>query len=254
MLCEKCKEREANVRFTEVFNGKVTEHNLCLECARSTAMNGQNYAALFNGENPLSRLLSGLLGMAGRVNGEDENQLGEQVVCPVCKTSYGEFVKKSKFGCADCYEVFELLMEDHIKNLQGSSNHRGKRPMKKRSEALAKAAEAAEASVDVTVCDDEGEENRVDGAKSATEQIEELKQQLQVVLFEEEYEEAARIRDEIRALQKNLEESADSENAAKPEESVASESGANLEESVASENAAKPEESVLPEKEGQQDE
>lgn len=194
MLCEKCKEREARVRFTEVFNGKVTEHNLCLECARDTAMTGQNYAALLNGENPLGRLLSGLLSMAGRSSGGDDKQLGEQVACPVCHTSYGEFVKKSRFGCADCYEVFELLMEDHIKNLQGSSNHRGKRPMKKRSQAL---SEVANEPVTVMV----KEEGIGEAAQPTVEdKIEDLKQQLQVALLEEAYEEAARLRDEIRGL------------------------------------------------------
>lgn len=205
MLCEKCKEREAQVRFTEVFNGKVTEHNLCLECARSSAINGQNYAAFLNGENPLGRLLSGLLGMAGRAGGEEENPTGVQVSCPVCHTSYGEFVKKSRFGCADCYEVFELLMEDHIKNLQGSSNHRGKRPMKKRSEVLHEGAAEAAAVSGVPMEEHEGaKESSVQ--EGLEEKIEDLKQQLQVALLEEEYEEAAKLRDEIRALQKTLEE------------------------------------------------
>ena len=33
MLCERCKIREANVRYTEIMNGVKTEHNLCMQCA-----------------------------------------------------------------------------------------------------------------------------------------------------------------------------------------------------------------------------
>ena len=29
MLCEKCKIREANIKYTEIINGVKTEHNLC---------------------------------------------------------------------------------------------------------------------------------------------------------------------------------------------------------------------------------
>ena len=34
MLCEKCKIREANIKYTEIINGVKTEHNLCSHCAR----------------------------------------------------------------------------------------------------------------------------------------------------------------------------------------------------------------------------
>ena len=34
MLCEKCKVREANIKYTEIINGVKTEHNLCSHCAK----------------------------------------------------------------------------------------------------------------------------------------------------------------------------------------------------------------------------
>ena len=33
MLCDKCKQREANVHITQSINGVTTERNLCSECA-----------------------------------------------------------------------------------------------------------------------------------------------------------------------------------------------------------------------------
>jgi protein arginine kinase activator len=196
MLCEKCGQREANVRYTEIVNGEVAEHNLCMECARTMDFGGHKYAAaLFDGESQLGRLLSGLLGFAMDSAQESTGVDGRDIVCPVCHTSYAEFVKDSRFGCADCYEMFKLLMGDHIKTLQGSDTHTGKRPMKCRNR--------------VNPAGETIEENRGEGAPesasgeqfiSKEERIATLEAQLKEALREEEYEAAARYRDAIRAL------------------------------------------------------
>lgn len=61
------------------------------------------YTALLDGEFPLGKLLSGLLGLE-----EDEEETDERsrVVCPTCGTSFDDFVQNSRFGCPDCYGVF----------------------------------------------------------------------------------------------------------------------------------------------------
>ena len=61
MLCEQCRKREATVKYVEVAGGVKTEHNLCAQCAGKLDL-GQ-YSALFEGEFPLGKLLSGLLGI-----------------------------------------------------------------------------------------------------------------------------------------------------------------------------------------------
>ncbi len=115
MLCEKCKVREANIKYTEIINGVKTEHNLCSHCAKE--MDFGQYTALLDGEFPLGKLLSGLLGLE-----EDEEETDERsrVVCPTCGTSFDDFVQNSRFGCPDCYGVFDLFINDKIKQLQGS--------------------------------------------------------------------------------------------------------------------------------------
>ena len=188
MLCEKCGQREANVCYTEIVNGVVTEHNLCIECARTMDFGGQKYAALFDGESQLGRLISGLLGFAID-SGQSEEEQSERsaIACPVCHTSYHDFVKKSRFGCADCYEVFELLMEDHIKTIQGSDRHAGKKPMKSRGDLQ-----------NIQVQEKTAQEQEL--TLSREEKIAILEAQLKEALREEEYEAAARYRDAIRAL------------------------------------------------------
>lgn len=123
MLCERCGFRDANIQYTEVINGRKEEHHFCAQCAKE--MDFGPYSAIFDGEFPLGKLLSGLLGLQEESRETDKLN---QVICPACKTSYGDFVKNSRFGCADCYSVFGPLMEESLKQLQGSTVHTGKRP------------------------------------------------------------------------------------------------------------------------------
>ena len=88
MLCERCKIREASIQYTEVINGVKTEHNFCAQCAKELDI-GQ-YSAIFDGEFPLVKLLSGLLGWEEPVKKEGKFQ---QVVCPSCGMTYEEFVE-----------------------------------------------------------------------------------------------------------------------------------------------------------------
>lgn len=177
MLCERCKIREANIQYTEVIGGVKTQHNFCTQCAKE--MDFGQYSAIFDGDFPLAKLLSGLLG--NEQTSPEEEKL-HQIVCPTCKTSYDEFVKNSRFGCSDCYGVFDLLINDSIKQLQGSDTHVGKKPVY------------------------QIKENREDEAGAAPEfdsreeEINAWNAKLQEALKTEEYETAALCRDKIREL------------------------------------------------------
>lgn len=179
MLCERCGKREATILLTEVVNGERTEHRLCSQCASELEL-GQ----LFESEFPFGKLLSGILGLAGPEEGQTEETM-EQVVCPTCGTSYGEFVRKSQFGCADCYNTFGVLMQNNIKKLQGSDRHVGKSPRSRSEDAASKAM-------------GDGKE----AGQNTEEKIQILKSKLQEALRTENYEDAAKYRDEIRGLQK----------------------------------------------------
>ncbi len=204
MLCERCKIREANIQYTEIANGVRTEHNYCAQCAKE--MDFGPYSAIFEGEFPLGKILSGLLGVPGEAEEEEKTN---QIVCPTCGTSYDDFVKNSRFGCADCYSVFDLLISDKIKQLQGNVRHTGKHPkfQKIKAEpfllnATGQPEEAKKAA---------GRDNPENTAASACDagnaeggtveaQIRGLEAKLREAVRTEEYEEAAKYRDQIRAL------------------------------------------------------
>lgn len=180
MLCERCGQREANIKYTEVVNGVRREHNLCMHCAKELDLGGP-YAAIFEGEFPLGQLLSGLLGI--RVDEEENEEKPSGVFCPSCHTTYEEFIKNSRFGCPDCYHVFDLLMSENIKTLQGNVTHTGKKPR---------------------FWEDGELEEKREEEPGLKEQLEVLSSRLKEAIEEEEYEAAARYRDEIRELKERM--------------------------------------------------
>ncbi|HIS57523.1 MAG: UvrB/UvrC motif-containing protein [Lachnospiraceae bacterium] len=181
MLCERCKMREASVVLTEVVNGVRTEHNLCSQCATETDL-GQ----FFDTDFPFAKILSGILGITPEAQ-DPQTQKMNQLACPTCKMTYGEFIKNSQFGCPDCYDTFGLLLNNNIKKLQGSDTHIGKHPLyQKNGHTHAENVETAK----------EIETNE--------EKLAILKSRLKEAIEEEEYEAAAQYRDEIKQLKEDM--------------------------------------------------
>ena len=201
MLCERCKIREANIQYTEIANGVRTEHNYCAQCAKE--MDFGPYSAIFEGEFPLGKLLSGLLGVPGE---EAEEEKTGQIICPTCGTSYDDFVKNSRFGCADCYSVFDLLIHDKIRQLQGNVRHTGKHPKFQKIKAdpfhLTSCDQPEKGTADMTPANREEQTLNTDAAvENETQlQIRKLEARLREAVRAEEYEIAAECRDQIRAL------------------------------------------------------
>ncbi len=183
MLCERCRQREANIKYTEVINGVKTEHNLCAQCAKEMDF-GSYYAALFDGDYSVGKLLSGLLGFQPDAEELDEKKIN-QIACPTCRTTYSEFIKESRFGCPDCYGTFDLLMGEKIKALQGNNTHTGKAPADYHEPAQTRTAQSEKASGD--------------------EELSLLNSRLKEAIQEEEYEMAAKYRDAIRELKERME-------------------------------------------------
>ena len=112
------------------------------------------------------------------------------MVCPTCGTTYEQFVKDSKFGCADCYKVFDLLIGDNIRQLQGNGEHHGKRPKYITGTIPQQVKEELEESMTENV----PESRYID-------QLIDLRRSLRKAIEEEEFEEAARLRDEIKEVE-----------------------------------------------------
>mgnify|MGYP001173965218 FL=1 len=206
MLCEICGENEATFHYSEVVNGNKTEHHLCSECAAKTDIS--YYTNLLDGEGRLGQLLSGLLGMP--IGGEQDDPK-THVVCPGCHLSYGEFIKNSAFGCAECYNVFGPLLDESIKKIQGSVNHQGKKPyrlMKSMRSTNAENMPENEASVIAEAEDgiaDSTKQEKKPTRASLEHEIDVADKRLKQAVLEEDFEEAARLRDYIKDLRGQIE-------------------------------------------------
>ena len=102
---------------------------------------------------------------------------GSQLVCKNCGTTFEGFRKSGLFGCPQCYESFREKLDPVLRRVQGGTRHVGR-----------------------TACKTaESKEQLMLKAK-----IEELRKNLTDVVKLEQYEEAARLRDEIQILNTRL--------------------------------------------------
>jgi protein arginine kinase activator len=92
--------------------------------------------------------------------------------CPECGMSLDEFRKKGRLGCARDYEVFKHHIGDLLERVHGARAHVGRVPGTTEAESL------------------------------RSQRLTLLKQQLEDAIRSEAYESAARLRDEIKALDK----------------------------------------------------
>lgn len=176
MLCDICNKNEASIHYTEVINGVKNERHLCSECMKEMDTG-------IEGEFPFAKLIKGIL-TAHLATGQ-ENKSALQIQCNKCKMTYHQFAKGGKFGCAECYSVFGPLILDNIKKIQGSNSHIGKKYKKSLD------------NIDISQLF-ETEEKSTHKSKSTT--IDILQRQLKKAIEIEDFDEAARLRDEIKEL------------------------------------------------------
>ena len=173
MLCEKCHQNNATLYVNELIQGKMKESYLCNECAKiQNNISGSN-------QPTFEKFLTGILEMAlgSNTQGLANNQAKlDSLACPNCKITASEFRRNGRFGCSHCYETFDSILQEAIKKIQPSSEHTGKVPQ------------------------------RLVPLITAKREIEKLKKNLKEAIKQEEYEQAVKLRDQIRDLTEGGEE------------------------------------------------
>jgi protein arginine kinase activator len=162
MKCEICQENEATIHLTQVVDGQVKKLHLCESCASE---NG------FDIHSPMS-ITDILLGMAGQTMPAFSSKPGQvmEQACPQCHLRRADFKKSGRLGCPFCYDAFADQIVPLLKVMHRNEQHQGKVPR----------------------C----EKSRV----RSTVEIEALQESLRQAIAGENYEEAARLRDEIQTL------------------------------------------------------
>lgn len=181
MLCQNCGENEANVRYTQIINGVKKEMALCEKCSKELGITNMNFNMPIN----LSSFLGEFFGDTGNsvLPGFTKT---EELICDQCGMTYDDFINTGKFGCSNCYDTFGDRINPILKNLQGAEHHVGRKSKVTKTELN---------KLDIE------KKNETKQQEKQVSKIDTLKENLKIAIKEERYEDAAKIRDEIKKIE-----------------------------------------------------
>ncbi len=176
MICEFCKSKNANVHLIKIINGNTEKINLCIECLKNLAFFPADDLL-----NDLSKILDKVFEVDIKINDKSDYEKlfkdvskGDNRHCSFCGMDLNTIRTLGRMGCPECYSEFREVIKPVIKAIHGSVEHIGRVP---------------EISV---------KEIKIE------KEIKDLEFKLKEEIFVENFEEAARLRDTIKRLQKKL--------------------------------------------------
>jgi protein arginine kinase activator len=176
MICEFCKKNEANVHLIKVINGQTEKLNLCINCLKDFSLIPSEELM-----NDLSNLLKKVLEVdikisdkvqSGKVFESIRNQKNKS--CGLCGIDLNTVKATGRVGCANCYIEFKNELIPLLDTIHKSHKHIGKIPL--RTTKVAKIEK----------------------------EIRDLEYKLKQEIIVENFEEAAKLRDTIKKLRRNL--------------------------------------------------
>ena len=168
MKCEFCNKENASIHLTQVVNGEMKKLNLCQSCAKKNGIDLNS---------PIS-ITDILMGIEKQKKRDSVSNIEKQyeLTCKRCNLSRSEFSKKARLGCPECYKTFKVELKSITHAMHHSMNHIGKVPSKQ------------EKSIKISS------------------KINFLKKEIEKAVKNEDYESAAKFRDEIKNLINNTNE------------------------------------------------
>jgi protein arginine kinase activator len=172
---------------TQIVNNKTTVIRMCSECA---AKHG------FFDKDGLPFALLSSLGEAlfAGVKGPSPSS---GLICSKCGCTPMSFKETGRLGCSNCYKDLKLLVDGIIETSQKGMVHRGKKPKSHTIVEIEKVRTLANSDDDPSAFGADGKKKKT---ISQLRSLEELQRLLNEAVKAEQYEEAAKLRDEIRAL------------------------------------------------------
>ncbi len=165
MKCDQC-DNEATVHEVTITNGIKGERHLCERCAGVTGVPPSVM--------PIAQAIKQVVASHARA-------ALKPGTCPVCGLSFAEFKQHGLLGCPDCYAAFEASLAPLLERAhEGGVAHTGKRPPHMSDTAPDPAPESA--------------------AHERLERLHRIRRELELAVRAEQYERAAKLRDELRTL------------------------------------------------------
>ena len=164
-ICEACGQREAEFRFTEVDGAGKRSALLCADCGVARGLPRD----AVKGERMDTRALwREIIEQLSEGRGDDA------LSCPDCGQTFADFERTRRLGCPRCYQTFMGDMTRLLQDWHGGQGHRGKMPR--------------------------NFGRRIDLRR----RIVGVKESIHLAVGEERFEDAARLRDEMKDLEREL--------------------------------------------------
>lgn len=174
MLCQVCKQHEATVNVTEVSHEFDPAPPGGAEVTKLSARERHLCEACAQAAKLSQGPTAGVAEIWKLLQASQQKKQKREVggvTCPDCGMTLREFRQRGRMGCPKDYEVFGAPLRDLLERIHGATQHIGRRPG----------------------CD-ETEQRRM-------QRIIELRAALDAAIRDEAYEAAAKLRDELKALQ-----------------------------------------------------
>jgi protein arginine kinase activator len=166
--CTACQKAIATIVIMDLVEGAVTgSQHVCASCAEQLGVATQKHPPKFSAEM-LEDLLGGLKSAKPLSRSRTE-------ACPGCGLTPAEFRTKGRLGCPRCYETFRHELMPLLQRIHEAQSHRGRLP------GLSSASPPP--PVDERTLSD-------------------LRRRLEDAVRGEQYEEAARLRDDLRRAER----------------------------------------------------
>jgi protein arginine kinase activator len=158
--CTRCENKPATLHITDIQEGVVEALHLCQSCAEEYFESAEQAP---NIEEPVA--FADKLPEIPDLEVDSEHA---NLICPNCGISFAEFRSKGRLGCPHDYISFEEELLPLLENIHGSTQHVGKYP------------------------------KRAPDASRKQFELIRLRNELNLAVEDEDYEEAARLRDLIK--------------------------------------------------------
>lgn len=163
--CQICQQQVAKIHITQIHGEQLVEIHVCQDCAQAHGLAGPGLKMNLS----LEALLSG----ATDEQGVRVEPLADTKSCPVCGQTFRGFRESGRLGCRHCYKAFAEDLIPLLRKVQMGLVHHGKTPAGEKS------------------------------PPSPAADIQRKRDDLRVAVAEEDFELAARLRDEIRSLEED---------------------------------------------------
>lgn len=186
-ICSACQKAPATIVIMDLHGGSLTgQQQLCSECAESMGVVQPKMTPKMSVEL-LEDLLGGMTGKGGA-------NRRRETACPACGMAAQEFKQKGRLGCPRCYEAFRGDLVPLLQRVHEAASHRGRLPANSPSLETTGTRAAADPAAATSE------------RASSTERLAELRRRLEDAVRGERYEEAARLRDDLRRAEKGEDE------------------------------------------------